>query len=173
MQRSKSNSPGLKTGVKRDFFFHFRIIRDWGQETIKWGERSRLEGILSKSNEVMVASAATFPKGFAVSVTVSPFLWIWLPGLCGYVPEHAPLGTLQSPLLQPHNAEHPCIKKRLQNVIYLARHLVCVVQTFTWELAMPASMYYQWGAAGAHEAQLSSTECKCLSYAKSVYFFQT
>lgn len=94
MQCSKSNSLGLKTGVRRFFiFFHFRIMSDWGQETIKWGERSGLEGILSKSNEVMVASVATFPRDFAVSVTASLFLlWIWLPGLCCYVP-----GTLRSP----------------------------------------------------------------------------
>lgn len=126
MQRSKSNSPGLKTGVKRDFFFHFRIIRDWGQETIKWGERSRVEGILSKSNEVMVASVATFPKDFAVSVTVSLFLWIWLPGLCGYEPERAPPGTLQSPFLQSQDVQHPCVKTQTCKMGFISPVIWCV-----------------------------------------------
>lgn len=126
MQRSKSNSPGLKTGVKRDFFFHFRIIRDWGQETIKWGERSRVEGILSKSNEVMVASAATFPKGFAVSVTVCLFLWICLPGLWGYVPERVAPATLQSPFLQPQNVKHLCVRMQLCKMGFISPVAWCV-----------------------------------------------
>lgn len=125
MQCSKSNSPGLKTGVKRDFFFHFRIIRDWGQETIKWGERSRVEDILSKSNEVMVASAAMFPKGFAVSVTVSVPLNLapWPLQLhataCSTRHPTKPLSAAPGPAasLWQNTAE--------QNGIYVARRLVC------------------------------------------------
>lgn len=70
----------------------------------------------------------------------------------------------------PEREASLCQNTAVQNGIYLTRHLVCVMQAFTWELAMPDSMYYQQGAAGAHEAQLSSAECKFLSYAKSVHF---
>lgn len=70
----------------------------------------------------------------------------------------------------PERAASLCQNAALQNGIYLPRCLVCVMQAFTWELTMPDSMYYQRGAAGAQEAQLSSAECKFLSYAKSVYF---
>lgn len=88
------------------------------------------------------------------------------------MPQRAPPGTLQSPFLQPQDLQHLCDKTRLSKMGFMSPVVWCVVQVFR-ELAVPDSLYYQRGAAGAHEAQLSSAECKFLSYAKSVYFSLT
>lgn len=87
---------------------------------------------------------------------------------CQSVPHQAPYEALL--LAAPQPVASLFQNKAPQNVIYLACHLTCVVQTFTCELAVPDSLYCQRGAAGVYKAQFSSTECKFLSYAESACF---